>query len=58
VAVALFLVGLAAIVLGIGGLAGIWWALLTLGLVLVGLAVLTELGGRGVAKPRTKGAKP
>lgn len=57
-AVALFLVGLAAIVLGIGGLAGIWWALLTLGLVLVGLAVLTELGGRGLTKPKTKGAKP
>lgn len=57
-AVALFLVGLAAIVLGIGGLAGIWWALLTLGIVLVALAVLTELGGRGATKPETKGAKP
>lgn len=55
-AVALFLVGLAALVLGIAGLAGIWWAVLALGFVLVGLAVLTELGGRGDAK--TKGAKP
>ena len=55
-AVALFLVGLAAIVLGIGGLAGIWWALLTLGLVLVGLAVLTEVGSRAETKP--KDAKP
>ncbi|MFE6228916.1 hypothetical protein [Cellulosimicrobium sp. NPDC057862] len=57
-AVALFLVGLAAIVLGIGGLAGIWWALLTLGVVLVALAVLTEVGGRGDKAPETKGAKP
>ena len=55
-AVALFLVGLAALVLGIAGLAGIWWAVLALGLVLIALAVLTEIGGRG--QRATKDTKP
>lgn len=41
-AAALFVLGLTAVVIAVWGLAGPWWALLTLGVVLVALAVLTE----------------
>lgn len=42
---ALFLAGLAALVLGAFGLLGIWWALVLLGLLLVGLGVLQQRAG-------------
>lgn len=41
-AAVLFVLGLAAVVVAVGGLAGPWWALLAAGVVLVALAVLTE----------------
>lgn len=34
--------GLVAVVVAIGGLAGVWWALLTAGVVAVGLSVLAQ----------------
>ena len=39
---ALFIVGLALIALAVGALAGPWWGVLLVGLVLVVLAVLTQ----------------
>ena len=39
-----FLLGLAAIVAAVYGLAGPWWALLVAGVLLVALGVLTERG--------------
>jgi hypothetical protein len=38
----LFLAGLAALVTGAFGLLGVWWALVLLGLLLVGLGILQQ----------------
>ncbi|MCR6647786.1 MAG: hypothetical protein NVV70_06460 [Cellulomonas sp.] len=39
---ALFVVGLALVALAVGALAGPWWGVLLVGVVLVALAVLTQ----------------
>ncbi len=39
------LFGLCAVVVGIGGLAGVWWAVLAAGVAAVGLAVLAQTVG-------------
>lgn len=43
-AAALFVVGLAAVALAVGALAGPWWGVLAAGVFLVVLGVLTDLG--------------
>ncbi len=40
-ATVLFILGLALVPIGIGGLAGLWWAILAAGLECIGVAVLT-----------------
>jgi hypothetical protein len=42
----LFVLGLVAIAVAVGALAGLWWGVLAAGVLLVLLAVLTEIGGR------------
>lgn len=48
-AAALFILGLVAIAVAVGALAGLWWGVLVGGVLLVLLAVLTEAGGRQTA---------
>lgn len=48
-AAALFVLGLVAIAVAVGALAGLWWGVLVAGVLLVVLAVLTELGSRQAA---------
>lgn len=43
--------GLVAVVVAIGGLAGVWWALLAAGVVAVTLSVLAQTLGDRVAAP-------
>lgn len=45
----LFIFGLVAVVVAVLGLAGIYWALLLAGILLLALAVLTEVGSRSAA---------
>ena len=45
----LFVLGLVAVVIAVLGLAGIYWALLLAGALLLALAVLTEVGSRTAA---------
>lgn len=53
-AAVLFVAGLVAITVAVGALAGAWWGVLAAGLLLVALAVLTELAG---ALPGAKAVK-
>lgn len=43
---ALFILGLLAIAVAVGALAGLWWGVLAAGVLLVLLGVLTEAGAR------------
>lgn len=43
--------GLIAIVVAVAGLAGVWWAVLTAGLAMVGLAVVASTNLEQVEKP-------
>lgn len=45
-ATALFVAGLVLVALAVGALAGLWWGVLLVGVVLVGLAVLTQMADR------------
>lgn len=41
--------GLVAVIVAVGGLAGVWWALLTAGVVAVGVSVLAQNRGPSVS---------